>query len=264
MLYSTTKDISRVTLVSTEMRGAYLMAKEELVRKLLYQRSPRLAKVMAVIGGDPSKGKEGAAPVADIEGLYAATVQIERQYYCGAALSPEPSIVPGDFIVSVRLAVCDQLFRLRVENWAIPLEVSNSGSIDLIIPAHIVEAVGLPKVTNSDYEQNPFMLVHGVKVYFTSTKSEGYTTAVVYCGQPNNGDDGDSEGHYASCDSKPFNRCLGSYRSEVSMWTRGQGDDAYHLGLHFSLASSEYDEDFDDAEPLNHGDTLSLIQSLMS
>ena len=92
-------DVPNLTLVSKEMRGAYHLAKEELVTRLLVKRSPRMAKVLATIG--PGGNRPGAD---QIENVFSRTVAVEKQAEPGVTLSEaEPTIVPSDIVMSVSI-----------------------------------------------------------------------------------------------------------------------------------------------------------------
>ena len=182
MLYSSTDTIANATLVSQEMRDAFFMCKDELVTKLLHQRSPRMAQVMKLIakqkGASSTTGCTG-----DITDLYRRAVEVEKQESGspGIQLAPSPAIDFNEVIVDFELTTND-----KVGRWAAALgPMFKDGAFQMSVPPDVIKAIGLPTVGDLDFYQ---AVLHEdvdrpmVKIFISAVYNNQLRTNMIYKG----------------------------------------------------------------------------------
>ena len=168
MLYSSTDTIANATLVSQEMRDAFFMCKDELVTKLLHQRSPRMAQVMKLIAKQKGALSTTCGCIGDITALYRRAVEVEKQESGspGVQLAPTPAIDFNEVIVDFELTTDD-----KVGRWAATLgPIFKDGELKMSVPPDVIKAIGLPTVSDLDFDEAvlPDDMSVGVKIFVSA------------------------------------------------------------------------------------------------
>ena len=203
ILYSDIDTIASITLVSKEMRGAFIECRDELVTRLLDLRSPRMAKVLKCLKDD------GCEVTDNVTDLYRRTIAAENRTSTALTWSPSPPVDLGTVNLSFELAISDvprqsspdEFQADRVASWAAPLGPHfnigpdwsmNPHDISVRIPADAIRDLELPLVWSDEVKDQ---LQHGthawpwttlwsmrMKVYVTAATEEGILTTVFYDG----------------------------------------------------------------------------------
>jgi len=235
MLYSSTDTIANATLVSKEMHDAFFMCKDEVVTKLLHQRSPRMAQLMKLIA--KQKGASSTSTcgcTGDITALYRRTVEVEAQN-CGLGTqpTPPPAIDFNEVIVSFELVTdidADDHFELlratathdlvgnprnpKVGRWAAALGpmFTEDGGFKMSVPPDVLQTIGLPTVSDRDLTESviPDDMYIRVKIFISAVYNNELRSNVVYKGGPDDyrfDDVGGSVCEHLSYDSFYFEGC---------------------------------------------------------
>ena len=209
ILFSDIGTIASITLVSKEMRGAFIDCKDDLVPRLLDQRSPRMAKVLKCL-------KEAGCEVTDdVTDLYRRTVAAENLTTTALRWSPSPTVDLGTVNLSFEFAISDtdsqslpyrspEFQADRVASWAGPLGPhflypnhggDHNDEISIRIPPDAIRDLELPLVWSDEVED---ILQHGtvpdwyngrcrlnmrMKVYLTAATERGVLTTKLYDGE---------------------------------------------------------------------------------
>ena len=187
LLYSSTITIANATLVSKEMRDAFFMCKDEVVTKLLHQRSPRMAQVMKLVA---KKGTSTCGCAGEITALYRRTVEVEMQIRGTTTQhAPPPAIDFSEVIVSFELSAQGG----KVGSWTAALgPMFKDGEFRMSVPPEVLQTLDLPTVgchhnlqVTSRYEVMQGM---GVKIFVSAVNDNQLRTNIVYNGGPQHDD----------------------------------------------------------------------------